>query len=141
MFFTDKDDIYTYFEVIRQLRPSLVLDVGMFLKRCGAIARQVADSSIDPKIRLVGIDFFPDFQIPIYETIYDEIYPVETLSDVSFCSRTFDLAIALSLPEGLCLLEELPANYLLTDIAPTKNGDTWLLNLNDRSYYLIQNRR
>lgn len=71
---TDGTDIYVYFEVLRQLRPARVLDVGMFLKRIGAVSREAMSCRLPEGLRLDGIDAMPERRIPIYDRIYDHIY-------------------------------------------------------------------
>lgn len=74
MIITNKNYIYTYFHIMKELQPLSVLDIGMFLKRVGSVSRQMMNCEIPWDIRLDGIDFFPELQFPAWETIYDEIY-------------------------------------------------------------------
>lgn len=81
---TDADEIYTYFEVIRQLSPSCILDVGMMLKRMGAVSRQVMHCAIPQSAQLDGVDLYSEVTLPIYETIYNHIYPAALLPNESY---------------------------------------------------------
>ena len=38
---TDKDVMYIYSEVINQMEPRKILDVGMFYKAIGAVSRRI----------------------------------------------------------------------------------------------------
>lgn len=87
---TDADEMFVYFEVIRQLHPNCVLDYGMLLKRMGAITRQAVHCTIQKETRLEGVDICPQIQLPIYHTIYDQIYPAAQLPQ-----KSYDLAIFL----------------------------------------------
>lgn len=90
---TDQDEIYTYFEVIRQLSPACILDVGMMLKRMGAVSRQAMHCVIPQNVRLDGVDFYPEVELPIYHGIYDHIYLdsclPEDVYDLSVCLGAF----------------------------------------------------
>lgn len=87
---TDADEIFVYFEVIRQLHPTSVLDYGMLLKQMGAIARQAVHCTILEELRLEGVDILPQVRLPVYETIYDEIFSVSQLPE-----KNYDLGIYL----------------------------------------------
>lgn len=75
---TSGNDIYFYFEMLRQLSPKRVLDVGMFLKRIGAVSRQAMATELSSQIQLWGVDLFPEVPLPIYEQIYDEVLEKES---------------------------------------------------------------
>ena len=74
----DTNDIYLYFQMVRQIEPVSILDIGMLLKRCGAISRQVVDQGIPGETRLDGIDFKPELELPIYSTIYNHITSLDS---------------------------------------------------------------
>lgn len=92
---TDENDIYVYFEVIRQLQPSSVLDFGMMLKRMGALSRQAMNCRIPQNIRLDGVDLYPYIELPIYQIVYDNIYDMKNLPD-----RKYDLGVMLCMSES-----------------------------------------
>ena len=102
-YINDKTDIFFYFEIIRQTKALRILDIGMFLKRIGAVARQVGDAQMDPDILLDGLDDTNTPQLPIYKSIYHHIYhtpaEIHTATDSS-PGRMYDLAIMLH-PEAL----------------------------------------
>lgn len=118
---TKQNDLYIYFEVIRQLRADPVLDLGMTLKRAGAVSRQIADSAIPPDTTLVGVDFASTPSLPVYETLYDRILTMEKLLSDTEEFPHFALAVSLFLPElsshARKLLPFLKANcsFILTD--------------------------
>ncbi len=70
---TNSDAMYCYFEMIKKLGAGSVLDIGMFLKRIGAVSRQMAGTQVNKDVFLYGIDFFPEIYLPIYQVIYDKI--------------------------------------------------------------------
>lgn len=74
------NDAYIFLEVIDQLEPASVLDVGMFMKRAGFVARQVMDKELPRGIRLDGVDFFPEVSLPIWQGIYDHVFSCEILA-------------------------------------------------------------
>lgn len=95
---TDMDEVFFCFEMLKNLSPDRVLDIGMFLKRIGAVSRQAMSHGISPDIYLCGVDFFPQYSLPVYEKVYDEIWDRET-----FCEKTgqFDVALMLDVAEHL----------------------------------------
>lgn len=72
---TDGTDIYVYYELIRQADPQSILDIGMFLKRCGAVSRQVMGQEISRQVCLDGVMFLEETDFLIYHAVYDTIYP------------------------------------------------------------------
>lgn len=148
-----QNDIYLYFETIRQLQAKTVLDIGMTLKRCGAICRQVADSSIDPSVFLCGVDLDPDTTVPIYRNLYQEILSPEALLKKQSDDKFYELAVLLELPKDVLMNEVLitflknNTKYLLTDheadrhllsCFPRKNVKT--ITLDNSRYYLIREK-
>lgn len=95
---TDMDEVFFCFEMLKNLSPDRVLDIGMFLKRIGAVSRQAMSHGISPDIYLCGVDFFSQYSLPVYEKVYDEIWDRET-----FCEKTghFDAALMLDAAEYL----------------------------------------
>lgn len=89
---TDMDEVFFCFEMLKNLSPKRVLDIGMFLKRIGAVSRQAMSHGISPDIYLCGVDFFSQYSLPVYEKVYDEIWDREI-----FCENTghFDVALML----------------------------------------------
>lgn len=77
-----------------------VLDVGMFLKRIGAVSRQAMGCEIDAKVQLCGIDLYPDVQLAVYDRIYDIIFPqklfINEIVDKNK-SINFDIAVLLGI--------------------------------------------
>ncbi len=98
-YITSQNDLFIYFEVIRQLRAKSVLDLGPTLKRGGAVSRQVADSSLSLDIRLTGVDLFPEIDAPVYNTVYDRILSLKEFSDTASTLPHDTLTTALCLPE------------------------------------------
>lgn len=72
-YITGKNDMYIYLEALRQFEPDAVLDVGMFLKRTGAIARNIGDIGISQAIMIDGVDFAPQIEADVYRRVYDDI--------------------------------------------------------------------
>lgn len=67
------NDLWMYFEIIKQTEPESVVDFGPILKLTGCISRQALNEEIDSKIKLTGIDFNPDMKCPVYEKVYDRL--------------------------------------------------------------------
>lgn len=96
MIITNGTDIYVYFEVLHQLQPERVLDVGMFLKRIGAVSRAAMSCELPGGLVLDGIDAMPE-RIPVYGKIYDHIY--ENM-DVWMQKSAADFDVAVMLDYG-----------------------------------------
>lgn len=94
MTLTKKNDIFMFFDLIEQIAPERVLDVGMFLKRIGATSKQMFEKNIDDKICLDAIDFFPEYDFPIYETIYHHIWSMEEIQKEKDIER-YDMAFLI----------------------------------------------
>ena len=150
----NQNDIYLYFDAIRQIHAKNVLDIGMTLKRCGAVSRQVADSAIDPSVFLCGI--CPDMEplIPVYQIIYQEILTQEKLLKNESKIKEFDLAVLLK-PAKEPFINDVFFTYLkqhakrmlvdhmtarqLLPYFPKKEVRT--IHLDSNLYYLIRNNR
>lgn len=91
MYITNENDIFTYFSVINDICPTSIIDVGMFLKRIGAVSRQARGVEISRDIRLDGIDIFPDINPKVFNVIYDEMYDLSLLEN----GNKYDLMIML----------------------------------------------
>ena len=65
MILKNENSIYMFYEAIEQLEPEKILDVGMFLKRTGAVSRKVMSRDIPEDRQLTGIDFFPELTFPV----------------------------------------------------------------------------
>ena len=88
---TDKDNTFFYFEIIKQTNAKRILDIGMFLKRIGALTRQVGELTIQPDIILDALDIPDAPDLPIYTTIYNNIY-----GDIKKIHHKYDLVISLN---------------------------------------------
>lgn len=117
---TSGNDIYFYFEMLRQLSPKRVLDVGMFLKRIGAVSRQAMATELSSQIQLCGVDLFSEVPLPIYEQIYNEVLEKESFflqQTKTFATEKFDVAVALRVGELLAEQEkETLYRYLLQSV-------------------------
>lgn len=110
-------DISSLFEMIEQERPHSVIDIGMFLKRIGAITRQVLDREISADCILDGIDCMPDLKIPIYNVVYDHFISMnDFIANISspeylpFETKKYDFAAVMR-----------PANI----VPPSALPDVW----------------
>lgn len=106
---TDADEIFTYFEVIRQLSPARILDVGMMLKRMGAVSRQAMHCTVPASARLDGVDFYPEVELPIYQTIYNHIYIAAQLPN-----EFYNLSVCLGCTAQQWILSRQNLEYLYT---------------------------
>ena len=84
-----------YFKMIQEEPEGPILDIGMFLKRIGAVSRRVLDIEIPESTILHGVDVPGTPAFPLYEKIYDRIWPSfvpeETRYSLCFFLRPQDL--------------------------------------------------
>ena len=53
---TDKDVMYIYSEVINQMEPQKILDVGMFYKAIGAVSRRILEMEVPEDCYITGVE-------------------------------------------------------------------------------------
>lgn len=94
MILTNKNDMYIFFETIKQLEPANVLDLGMFLKRIGSISRKVKGSEVPETIGLDGVDFWQENKFPVWKNIYNHIFDAEQFLNQNI-EKKYDLVILL----------------------------------------------
>lgn len=94
MIITSENSIYAYFEVISQIEPQNVLDVGMFLKRIGNLSRCAMSQTISDNLQLDGVDFFEECNLPVWKMIYDQVISQEDFMKSPSLEK-YDLAILL----------------------------------------------
>lgn len=117
----NQNDVYLYFEIIRQLKPERVLDAGSFLKRIGAVSRQAMNLEIGADVELCGIDVMPQCSAGIYSVIYDKVWNVRDFLNVN--EKFYDLAFMLRTDTCLeesderCIVSRIAreASYLVLD--------------------------
>ncbi len=97
----DEDDIYVFMKLIDEVKPGSILDVGMILKRVGAISRQVKNICIPENVLLTGIDIMPELKVKVYERIYDRIFLIEDVKDI-LENEVFDLVSFIGIRDNLC---------------------------------------
>lgn len=127
MIIKNENSIYIFYEMIEQLEPASVLDVGMFLKRVGSVSRKIMGREVPESVQLDGVDFFPQTSFPIWNTIYDQIKTAEEFFSTGDKKR-YDLVTVLGMSElqKEILLTEIVertaevAKYVLTDRLETE---------------------
>ncbi len=78
MVLTNRSAIYIYFDLIKQLEPKRILDIGMFLKRTGSVSRKMMARQVPESVILDGIDFFPEMNFPVWNNIYNRVLDLES---------------------------------------------------------------
>lgn len=102
---TGSNNIYIYFKAVDLCAVNSMLDVGMFLKRCGCISRQAMDQQIPVSVDLTGIDLMPDYPLLVYNQIYNRIAAREEIEREP--DRFYDLSVMLCLPPLVSKVEEI----------------------------------
>lgn len=96
---TDENDIFVYFQIIQQIQPASILDIGLFLQRIGAVSRQAMSCEIPKTTYLEGIELFDQNTLPIYSKVYDKI---TRLPEYPFSEdKTYDMVICMRVNEWL----------------------------------------
>lgn len=109
MILRNENSIYMFYEIVEQLEPASILDMGMFLKRAGSVSRKIMDREVPKEVVLDGVDFFPEVSFPIWNTIYNGIETAEEYFG-RMDSKRYDLATVFG-------IEELKKKIPLADIA------------------------
>lgn len=148
MILTNENDIYIFYEVIEQLEPQRILDMGMFLKRIGSVSRKAVNREVPEGVRLDGVDFFPEISFAAWKNVYDEILEYRNLGDMN-PGREYDCTILLGIEEiqtKMPLSEIIQkvqkcSRYVLTDRMAAAWKETKCrivdLKVEDDIYYLV----
>ena len=69
----DKNIMYIFCEVINQLEPESILDIGMFFKSIGGVSRQILGIEISDSIYITGVDTDKTNGLNVYSRVYARI--------------------------------------------------------------------
>ena len=125
----NRNDMYLYFEVINQIEPAKILDIGMFLKRIGAVSRQAMSESVDGSVLLDGIDVMPEIKVDVYNHIYNHQKTMDAFTEdvesakVPFEEVRYELVVFLNVENYVSEEQEEKiwkwlaqhSNYVITD--------------------------
>lgn len=149
IFLNSQNDIYIYFETIEQMEPQMVLDIGMFLKRIGCVSRGAMNRCVPERVKLEGVDFFPDTAFPAWENVYDCIMSAGEFLDERRNAR-YGLAVLLGLEEfssriTLQMIQKIKncAEYVIMDAVFEQWKGDWQeariidLQVDSSRYYLL----
>ncbi len=106
-------------DVILQLKPDSVLDIGCGSGKYGVLMREYL-----PKARIDGIEGFARYITDVHRVVYDHVYEVNAMEFVPKLDQCYDLAMMidmfehLSFAEGRRLLDELSnrAKHILVSV-------------------------
>lgn len=90
-YLSSQEDIYLYFQSITELKAKKVLDVGMTLKRFGALDRNIANLRLPEGIHMTGVDLTPEWKTEIYDRIYDEVITFSDYVDMPVTKKNMKL--------------------------------------------------
>lgn len=124
MIINNFNDIYVYFQVIRQYKPTSMLDIGMFLKRIGSVSRRTMNFEGLDGVKLEGIDIFPEYTLGVYSNVYDKIYKLDEI-DLLPDDELYDIISIFRIDEFITKQQEKVlfnyamenATYILSDNA------------------------
>lgn len=150
MIIKNENSIYIFFQMIEQIKPQSVLDMGMFLKRVGSVSRKIMGCEVPASIQLDGVDFFPEVSFPIWKTIYHHTMTAERYFEMENGKR-YDLVTVLGIEElqKKSRLQDIIkraalSHYVLTDsMAPEWSTQDNFVRVTDmtvenNSYFLLE---
>lgn len=122
MIITNENDGYIFFEIIKRLEAMSILDVGMFLKRIGAVSRCAMNEEVPKEAFLAGVDFFPETDFPVWKNVYQQIISKDEFLEC-VKRQQYDLAVILGTEElsecmelsGIIRNVSCQTRYVLTD--------------------------
>ncbi len=91
---TSSNILYIYCEVMEQLEPKRVLDIGMFYKSVGGVSRRILNKEVPESCFIEGICTDKAKTLGVYGTIYDKIIDEKEFDKLN--EIYFDLAVMLS---------------------------------------------
>ena len=91
---TSSDILYIYCEIMEQLEPKKVLDIGMFYKAIGCVSRRILNKEVPECCFIEGVCIDKAETLGVYETIYDKIIDEKDFDELN--ENDFDLAVMLS---------------------------------------------
>lgn len=131
------DDISVYYNVINMISPETILDIGMFLKRIGAVSRRNLNVGIENNVILDGVDYMLDLYIPVMTKIYDNVFLVPEFTSLMLREklRKYDLVVLLNPESGMAADLERSiwnnisqkAKYILTNLQPEEERNKRIL--------------
>ena len=136
-------------DVVEQLEPKRVLDIGMLLKRFGCISRNALNKSVHEDVILDGIDVWSQIQLPVWNSVYDSIFDMNEWS-AHTSTEGYDLAVLLGtkeILEQISILElfnGVSVKYLLTDQWPMEWKHYWgdvpfrTIKVDEDVYYMVE---
>lgn len=145
----EENDLYIFFEIIEQLEPEKILDIGLLLKRAGCVCRKALDREFSEEIRLDGVDFILQPCFKALKNVYNNIIDVSTFLH-QMPKPYYDCAIMIGFQDdpidllysNLLLEVQRCSNYLLSDHLDEnwskQSKKTSQLTINKDVYYLYQ---
>lgn len=135
----DSETILSYLQVIIDIEPQKILDIGMLLKRIGAISRNIGNVEIDENILMDGVDIMPEVDAGVYSVIYDHIFTIKDfLYRIDSTNKTgrYDLTVAYGLADFINSKESEGNEIIRKIITFSQNSSRYLLTDSD-TFYLV----
>lgn len=144
-----QSDLFIFFEILKQLEPEKVLDVGLLLKRAGCVCRKTLNREFSEEIILDGVDFTLQPCFKALKNVYHNIIDVQAFLQQAPKPRydcTFMIGFqddpADLLTSNLLLEVQSFSSYLVSDYLNekwSKNSKiSKKININNDIYYLYQ---
>ncbi len=145
---TDPEEMMLYAAMINQIDADHILDIGMYMKRIGAVSRSFQEFYIEEEKDITGLELTP-LRIPIEERLYQRIVPKDFFGE---CEDSFGLVFALHVKELMGSLEYIKmwqwlsghAGYVITDDVEAANlmgRRATEFPMTNATYYIIPNER
>lgn len=91
---TSSNILYIYCEIMEQLEPKRVLDVGMFYKAVGGVSRRILNREVPSGCYITAVRTDKTENLGVYSAVYNKIVDIEELDVLK--DVEFDLAVMLS---------------------------------------------
>lgn len=123
----EKNIMYIFCEVINQLEPESILDIGMFFKSIGGVSRQILNVKISDSIYITGVSTDETNNLNVYSRVYDKIISKNEMcedkqwgyQDINQQVEKYDLAI------------------LLSDLVGNGDKEQLIKNIEDKARYML----
>lgn len=132
--------MYIFCEVINQLEPESILDVGMFYKSIGGVSRQILNADISRSIYITGVRTDKKDNLNVYNKVYDDIISMDDICECPYAYKPHSYNSCYSKENN----NDDNKKYLkydlaimLSDLVESKDKDRLIRNIEDKAAYLL----
>ena len=123
----DKNIMYIFCEVINQLEPESILDIGMFFKSIGGVSRQILGIEISDSIYITGVDTDKTNGLNVYSRVYNKTISKNGIcEDKQSCYQYINQQV-----------EKYDLAILLSDLVGNGDKEQLIKNIEDKARYML----